>query len=252
MVKLGLKLACFLIIFSGAVHARFSLKNNVSPTKGILGVSVGILKPIAGDGQLFNGSEDAPHGDYGFSLGLDYWKSNLNSFEYHLGIKAKYAQYHFHHTPQGGSELTGYFNMLYYSLPFSIHLSLPHYSYLQAVGGVAVASMNMLGVKSGNTSSYSYSSDLDLKWVVSPELFLGVNFMEEKTDILFFKGSIIYSTFPMRNLSHAVTLSDNGTQFSSASAMPASKIELVLTIYPKWKTKKSFSNDEGINCPTSF
>ena len=142
--------------------------------------------------------------------------------------------------------------MLYYSLPFSIHLSLPNYSYIQGIGGVALASMNMLGVKNGSTSSYTYNSNLDLKWIVSPELFLGVNFMEEKTDAMFFKGSILYSTFPLKNLSHAVTLGDNNREFSSAGAMPASKIELVLTIYPKWKTKKSISNDEGINCPTSF
>ncbi|MFT6717158.1 MAG: hypothetical protein ACJA0Q_001809 [Saprospiraceae bacterium] len=218
----------------------------------MLGVSIGVLKPLGGDGQLFGNSPDAPHGDFGFSLGLDYWKKNLNSFEYHLGFKAKYLQYHFHYTPEGASELSGYFQMLYYSIPLSLHLSIPNYPYLQGIVGTSVASMNMLGVKSGNTSSYFYNSSLDLKWVVSPELFFGVNFMEEKTDFLLFKGSIVYSTFPLRNLSQKVTLGNDSQSFNSAASMPGSKIELVLTFYPKWKTKKSFSDDQGINCPTSF
>lgn len=252
MTKLTLNLACCVLIFSGVARAGFSLRNNIGPSKGMLGVSVGALKPLGGDGQIFSVSSDAPHGDYGFSLGLDYWKSNLNSFEYHVGVKAKYVQYHFHHTPEGESELTGYFQMLYYSIPFSLHLSIPNYPYLQGIIGTSVASMNVLGVKSGTTSSFQYDSSLDLKWVVSPELFLGVNFMEEKTDFLFFKGSIIYSTFPMRNLSQKVSLRNESREFTSVGSMPAGKIELVLTIYPKWKTKKSFGNDEGINCPTSF
>ncbi|MFT6747095.1 MAG: hypothetical protein ACJAZ2_001443 [Glaciecola sp.] len=224
----------------------------MSPSRGMLGVSVGVLKPLGGDGQLFDSADDTPHGDYGFSAGLDYWKKNLNSFEYHLGFKAKYVQYHFHQTPEGGGELTGYFQMLYYSVPLSLHLSIPNYPYLQAIGGVSVASMNMLGIKSGTSNSFFYNSALDLKWVVSPELFLGINFMEEKTDFLFFKGSIVYSTFPLRNLSQRVVMGNNIQEFVSASSMPGSKIELVLTFYPKWKSKKSFGNNEGINCPTDF
>lgn len=243
---------CCLLLLCVSVQAGFSLRNNVSPSRGMLGVSVGVLKPLGGDGQLFESADDTPHGDYGFSVGLDYWKKNLNSFEYHLGFKAKYVQYHFHHTPEGGSEATGYFQMLYYSIPLSLHLSIPNYPYLQAIGGVSIASMNMLGIKSGTSNSFFYNSALDLKWVVSPELFLGINFMEEKTDFLFFKGSIVYSTFPLRNLSQRVVMGNNTQEFISASSMPASKIELVLTFYPKWKSKKSFGNNEGINCPTDF
>ena len=252
MTKSALKFACCLLLVSGVAHAKFSLRNNVSPSRGMLGLSVGVLKPFGGDGQLFGNSSDTPHGDYGFSLGLDYWKRNLNSFEYHVGFKAKFVQYHFHHIPEGESELTGYFQMLYYAVPVALHLSIPSYPYLQGVFGASVASMNMLGIKSGTTSTYSYSSDLSLKWVVSPEVFLGINFMEEKTDFMFFKGSIIYSTFPLRNLSQKAMLGNSTGEFASAGSMPAGKIELVLTIYPKWKSKKSFNKDDKMNCPTSF
>jgi hypothetical protein len=252
LTKFALKFACCLLLVSGITRAKFSLKNNVSPARGMLGLSVGVLKPFGGDGQLFGNSSDSPHGDYGFSLGLDYWKRNLNSFEYHLGFKAKFVQYHFHHIPEGESELTGYFQMLYYAVPIALHLSIPNYPYLQGIVGASVASMNVLEIKSGTTSSYAYNSDLDLKWVVSPEIFLGVNFMEEKTDFLFFKGSIVYSTFPLRNLSQKVVLGNNAGEMTSAGSMKAGKIELLLTIYPKWKSKKTFGNNEGINCPTSF
>jgi len=255
LIKHALILVCCIILCGlsgGVANARFSLKNNMSPTKGMLGVNVGVLKPFGGDGQLFASDDDTPHGDYGFSAGLDYWKKNLNSFEYHLGFKAKFVQYHFHHTPEGGTELTGHFQMLYYSVPLSLHLSIPNYPYLQAVGGIAITSMNVLGVKSGATDSFTYNSTLDLKWVVAPEIFLGINFIEEKTDFMFFKGAIVISTFPMRNLSHRVSLGNGIQEFNAASSMPSGKIELVLTFYPKWKTKRSISNDEGINCPTSF
>jgi hypothetical protein len=240
------------MLLSTTLIGGFSLMNNVSPSKGMLGISAGLLKPLGGDGQLFNESSGTPHGDYGFSLGLDYWKRNLNSFEYHVGFKAKFAQYHFHHELEGGAEITGYFQKLYYSIPFALHVSIPSYPYLQGIGGVSISSMNMLGVKSGHSSSFFYNSTLDLKWIASPELFLGVNFMEEKTDFLFFKGSIIYSTFPLRNMSQKVVLGNNDVEFNSAGKMRSGKIELLLTIYPKWKSKMSVGKDEGVNCPASF
>jgi hypothetical protein len=252
-MKSSLKITTMLIVlFYSQGKARFSIKNNVSPLRGIIGLSAGVIKPFGGNGQVFGESDDTPHGDYGFTLGLDYWKKNLNSFEYHIGFKTKFVQHHFHHTPEGGNELTGYFQQLYYAIPFALHLSVPQYKHLQVIIGAAAASMNTLGTKRGNTSTFSYSSKLDLRWMVSPELFAGVNFIEEKTDALFFKGSIIYAAFPARNLSYTTTLEGDNEVLFSQRRMWSGKIELLLTFYPKWKSKKTFGNDEGINCPTSF
>lgn len=249
--SLKITILLFVLVYSH-LQARFSLKNNVSPLRGVIGLSVGVIKPFGGNGQVFGESDDTPHGDYGFILGFDYWKKNLNSFEYHIGFKTKFVQHHFHHTLGGGSELTGYFQQLYYAIPFSVHLSIPSYKYLQVIFGATAASMNTLGTKRGNTSTFSYSTKLDLRWMVSPELFAGVNFIEEKTDALFFKGSIVYAAFPARNLSYTTTLEGGNEELFSKSRMWSGKIELLLTFYPKWKSKKTFGNDEGINCPTSF
>lgn len=238
-------------LFKGQ-HAFTLLRNNVTPTRGIYGLQFGGLKPFAGDGHLFEANEDFPHGDYGVVLGFDYWKRNLNALDYHIGLNAKFVQYHFHTIGSGGEELTARFRMLYYSIPFTLHLSIPHYKYLQFLGGISIATFNTLPNTSGTLENYNYSTILDLKWFVSPELILGINFMEEKTDYFFIRGSINYTSFLMRNQSFGVNMTDGTNTLNDSRRMPSSKVVLLITVYPKWKFKRGVSNDQGVNCPQPF
>ena len=183
--------------------------SNVSPSRGMFGITVGASQPLGGDGQLFGTTPDFPHGDFGALFGFDYWKRNLNSFDYHIALNAKYVQYHFHHTPAGENELSGYFRMLYYSIPFTLHLAIPKYPFLQLFGGVALAGTNLLPVQSGTIGDFSYQTTLDLKWVASPEVILGINFIEEKTDYFILRGSINYSSFILRNQTYGAYMSND-------------------------------------------
>ncbi len=251
--KIGFVLITLAIICPQiAVAKRFSLLSNVSPTRGIVGITIGGSQALGGDGQLFGTNEDSPHGDFGLVFGFDYWKRNLNSFDYHIALNAKYIQYHFHHVPTGEEEQSGYFRMLYYSIPFTVHFPIPNYPYLQFFGGLAVAGKNLLPTQTGNLSSFTYQSNLDLKWVVSPELILGVNLIEEKTDYFIVRGSINYSNFLLRNQLYDVSLSDDTQQLESSRRMNTGKFEFQITLYPKWKFKRALGKKDGINCPSPF
>ena len=230
----------------------YSLLNNVSPNRGILGLQASVLLPFSGDGQLFQENEDFPHGDYGVSFGLDYWKSNRIGLDYHLGAVAKYVQYHFHFTPEGGTDEKGQFALFYTSIPLTFHLRIPNYRYLQLIAGVAISSMNFAPNVSGNIADYQYSTRIDLRWFVAPELILGINFMEEKTDYFFIRGSINYSAFILRNQSYWISMNNSNRTLAEAKQMPSNRVELVIAIYPKWKFKRSISKDAGINCPDPF
>lgn len=229
-----------------------SLTSNINPSRGMFGVTIGASHPFAGDGQVFAANEDYPHGDFGLIAGFDYWKRNLNSFDYHIGLNAKYLQYHFHYSPANEDEITGQFRLLYYSIPFSLNFQIPNYSFLQILGGVAITSMNLFSSQSGAVGSYEYQTLLDLKWAVSPEVFVGINFLEEKTDFMIIRGSINYSTFILRNQSFGVFMTNGNEVLSSARKMNSNKVELQITIYPKWKFKNAVGKDEGVNCPTPF
>ena len=210
------------------------------------------MLPFAGDGQLFEDNEDFPHGDYGLTLGLDYWKYNRSGLDYHLGAVAKYVQYHFHFAAEDGVEQSGRFALLYTSIPLTFHLSIPNYRYLQFIGGIAISSLNLAPNVSGNIADYQYSTRIDMRWYVAPELILGINFMEEKTDYFFIRGSINYSSFVLRNQSFWISMNNSNRTLSDARQMPSSRVELVIAIYPKWKFKRSIGKDSGINCPDPF
>lgn len=237
---------------SYGVAKPVSLSSNINPSKGMFGITAGAIQSLAGDGQVFGGTPDAPHSDFGLIFGFDYWKKNLNSLDFHVGLNAKYLQYHFHYAPTPSEDITGRLRMLYYSIPFSVHLQIPNYSFLQLIGGAAITGMNLLPAQSGIVGDYSYQSLVNLKFVVSPELFVGINFLEEKTDYFILRGSINYSSFLLRNQSFGVSLSSPTEDLSTARRMGSSKFELYITIYPKWRFKNALGKDEGINCPSPF
>jgi hypothetical protein len=228
------------------------LRNNISPSKGMLGFSVGASVPIGGNGQVLSATKDFPHSDYGVLAGLDFWKRNINAFDFHVGLIGKYQQYHFHYTPENSEELSGYFQLFYYSLPFSFHIPIPKFPYFQFLGGAALSSMNFIKSYQSNISDFVYTSSIDLNWIVMPELFVGLNFLEEKSDFFILRGSIVYSAFPLRNQDYDISMSNGTDSFSSRRAMPSGKFEVLLTLYPKWKFKRGVSKNDAINCPAPF
>ena len=207
---------------------------------------------MGGNGQVLSATKDFPHSDYGLIGGLDFWKRNLNSFDFHIGLVTKYQRYHFHYTPLNSSEASGFFNLWYASIPFSIHLPVPRFPYFQFMGGVALSGQNFIKNFSGNISDFTYQSSIDLNWMIMPELFVGLNFLEEKTDFFILRGSVIYSAFPLRNQDYEINMSNASQTFSSGRAMPSGKFEVLITLYPKWKFKKSIGKNDAINCPVAF
>lgn len=228
------------------------LRNNISPSKGMFGISLGAIVPMGGNGQVFSTNSDFPHADYGMLAGIDFWKRNIHAFDFHIGLIGKYQRYHFHYTPTNLSELSGYFSLWYYSLPISIHVPIPRFPYFQLMGGVAISSLNLYPSYTGTLGPYTYTSAIDLNWVVAPELFIGLNFLEEKTDYFILRGSAVYSAFTFRNQDYDITMTDGISTYSSKRAMPSGKVEVVLTLYPKWKFKKSMNKNDAINCPAPF
>ncbi len=219
----------------------------------MLGFSIGASVPLGGNGQVISESKDSPHADYGIIAGLDYWKRNVNSFDFHIGLLGKYQQYHFHYTPENSTDdLIGHFQLLYYSLPVSVLLPIPRFPYFQALGGVALSSMNFIKSYQSNIADFTYNSSIDLNWVVMPELFIGLNFLEEKSDRFILRGSLIYSAFPLRNQDYDITMNNASTSLSSRRAMPSGKFEVLLTLYPKWKFKRGVGKNDAINCPAPF
>lgn len=246
-------IALLLCVFPNTATSGINLlRNNISPSKGMLGFSMGASVPMGGNGQVLSATKDFPHADYGLMAGLDFWKRNVNSFDFHVGLLAKYQQYHFHFTPENAGEMSGYFRMLYYSLPVSLSLPIPRFPYFRLLSGVALSSMNFLPSYAGNIADYSYNSSVDLNWMVMPELFVGLNFLEEKTDFFILRGSIVYSAFPFRNQDYDVVMSNGSEAYSSRRAMPSGKFEVLLTLYPKWKFKRGVGKNDAINCPAPF
>lgn len=215
----------------------------------MLGITFAPILPLGGDGYIFDDENDKPHAEYGLSGGFDYWKRYSRAYDLHLGTQVKYQQYHFHYSPD---EHDGYYRFLHFSVPASITYPIPNYSYLFLRFGVALSSANIFQEREGNAGPFKYFTEFKTSWLVYPEIHLGFDFLEEKTNKFIIRAGIDYTFIPIGQMATFKTfISDNGVIVDHEGTFTPNKFQLTLSLYPIWKKKINFLK-KGHNCPNPF
>lgn len=204
------------------------------PKYGMVGISFTALRPTGGNGHLFDEEKDSPHEEFGLAGGFDFWKKYPRTYDFHVGLEAKYQQYHFHYGDD--EEFDGYFRFLHLTAPATIHFPLKNYPYIFFKGGVALSSLNLLSDNSGRVGNHAYLSKFETAWPVYPEITLGIDFLEEKGRKAYIRAGIDYTFVPLSSMGEykAYVWSGNELMVGSGSFSP-SKFQIKITVYPVWK-----------------
>lgn len=223
--------------------------SNKSPNLGMVGVSVIPILPSGGGGQIFEGSNDSPHAEFGIGGGLDYWKRYGKSYDTHLGLDLKYQQYHFHF---GEGGYNGEFQFLHLSVPASLQFPIPNYTYMFFKLGIALSSSNIIQENMGFVGENKYFTTFKTAWLLYPEILLGVDILEEKTSKFYFRVGVDYTFIPISNMgTYTASVSEDGQIKNAKGTFTPNKFQLKLTIYPIWKKKINILK-HGHNCPNPF
>lgn len=199
----------------------------------MVGISFTGIRPFGGDGHLFDEDTDTPHEEFGFGGGFDFWKKYYRTYDFHVGVEAKYQQYHFHYGQEGHD---GYFRFLHLTAPVSIHFPLKDYPYIFFKGGFALSSLNLLGDNSGTAGDNAYVSKFETAWPIYPEIILGIDFLEEKGRKAYIRAGIDYTFVPLSSMAEFDAYVWNGNELmKGAGSFNPTKIQLKITIYPIWK-----------------
>jgi hypothetical protein len=203
----------------------------------MLGFSASAARPFGGGGHLFDDKgTDKPHAEFGLSGGFDYWKRYQRTYDIHVGLEAKYQQYHFHY---GVDDFDGYFRFTHISVPITIHFPFKNYPYIFAKVGVALSSLNLLSDNTGAIGENSYIANLQTAWPVYPEVILGIDFLEEKSKKAYVRVGIDFTFIPIGSMGeYNAYVSDNTTITTGRGTFTPNKIQLKIIVYPKWKKRK--------------
>ena len=223
-------------MFAGR-NLSFLNSGNRNPKYGMLGFSFLAARPLGGGGHLFDEQgSDKPHGEFGLSGGFDYWKRYQRTYDFHIGLEAKYQQYHFHY---GSNGLDGYFRFMHISVPITVHFPFKNYPFIFVKGGVSLNSLNILGDNNGAIGINSYIAKFQTAWPVYPEVILGIDFLEEKSKKAYVRVGIDFTFIPIGSMAqYDAFVSDNVSVTKGSGTFTPNKIQLKLVVYPKWKKKK--------------
>lgn len=202
----------------------------------MLGFTFQAARPFGGGGHLFDG-KDKPHGEFGLSGGFDYWKRYQRTYDFHIGLEAKYQQYHFHY---GADQFDGYFRFLHISTPVTMHFPFKNYPYIFVKGGVALSSLNLMSDNTGSLgASNSYIAKFETAWPVYPEIILGIDFLEEKSKKAYVRVGIDFTFVPISSMGKFDAFVSDGSVITTGSGtFSPNKIQIKIAIYPKWKKTK--------------
>lgn len=223
--------------------------NNKDPKNGMIGFSFTPILPTGGDGHTFEDDKDSPHPEYGLAGGLDYWKRYGRAYDTHLALDLKYQQYHFHH---GLNQKNGQFRFLHVTVPASLHYPIPNYSYMFFKVGVALSSANIFQQNIGFVDGNKYFTTFKTSWLIYPEMTLGFDILEEKTQKFYFRAGIDYTFVPISKMGEfRSSVSSNGIIETSSGSFTPNKFQLKITFYPFMK--KEFNHEkQGHRCPSPF
>jgi len=202
----------------------------------MIGFSFQAARPVGGGGHLFDEGDDTPHGEFGLSGGLDYWKRYPRTYDFHAGLEVKYQQYHFHYGPD---QFDGYFRFVNISAPMTMHFPFKNYPYIFIKGGFALSSLNLVAANSGSLGPNSYIAEFQTAWPVYPEIILGIDFLEEKSKKAYVRVGIDFTFVPISSMGEFdAFVSDDGIITQGSGTFSPNKIQIKIVIYPKWKKTK--------------
>lgn len=236
-------LCCFYILPTQALDFW---KDNTNPKRGVLGVIVGGGLLFGGNGEVFEDPQDVPHGEFTLNLGIDYWWAVHQNFNLYFSVLSNYHQAHFHQSINTVS-YDGYYRQLFISLPIAIEYPIPKYPYLALRAGVAASFDNVWGKTAGDLIGFNYSTSVQHDWLISPDLFVGINFLEEELPKFNVKAMIQYAFFPFSGMQQNTNLSFIPDDLSHEGAMNSERLQLLFVLYPKWKIKSKVGDNS--NCP---
>ena len=201
----------------------------------MIGFSFQASRPFGGGGHLFDEGNDRPHGEFGLSGGIDFWKRYQQIYDFHIGLEAKYQQYHFHY---GSNQFDGYFRFVHISSPITMHFPFRNYPYIFFKGGFALSSLNLVAPNLGSLGPNSYIAEFQTTWPVYPEIILGIDFLEEKSKKAYVRIGIDFTFIPINSMGEFSAFVSDGTVITSGSGtFSPNKIQIKIAIYPKWKRK---------------
>lgn len=229
-----LTLSCIQLYAVG--NLSFLNSGNRNPKYGMIGFSFQAARPVGGGGHLFDEGDDTPHGEFGLSGGLDYWKRYPRTYDFHAGLEVKYQQYHFHYGPD---QFDGYFRFVNISAPMTMHFPFKNYPYIFIKGGFALSSLNLVAANSGSLGPNSYIAEFQTAWPVYPEIILGIDFLEEKSKKAYVRVGIDFTFVPISSMGEFdAFVSDDGIITQGSGTFSPNKIQIKIVIYPKWKKTK--------------
>ena len=230
-----LTLSC-LHTFAGG-NLSFLNNGNKNPKYGMLGFSFIAARPLGGGGHLFDEKgTDKPHGEFGLAGGFDYWKRYLRTYDIHIGLEAKYQQYHFHY---GVNDFDGYFRFMHLSIPITMQFPFKNYPYIFVKAGVALSSLNILSNNSGSIKNNSYIAEFQTAWPIYPEIILGIDFLEEQGKKAYVRVGIDFTFIPISSMAtYNAFVSNNVITSKGSGTFTPNKVQLKIVIYPKWKKRK--------------
>lgn len=222
--------------FAGG-NLSFLNNGNKNPKYGMLGFSFIAARPLGGGGHLFDDKgTDKPHGEFGLAGGFDYWKRYLRTYDIHIGLEAKYQQYHFHY---GVNDFDGYFRFMHLSIPITMQFPFKNYPYIFVKAGVALSSLNILSNNSGSIKNNSYIAEFQTAWPIYPEIILGIDFLEEQGKKAYVRVGIDFTFVPISSMAtYDAFVSNNVIISKGTGTFTPNKVQLKIVVYPKWKKRK--------------
>ena len=222
--------------FAGG-NLSFLNNGNKNPKYGMLGFSFIAARPLGGGGHLFDEKgTDKPHGEFGLAGGFDYWKRYLRTYDIHIGLEAKYQQYHFHY---GVNDFDGYFRFMHLSIPITMQFPFKNYPYIFVKAGVALSSLNILSNNSGSIKNNSYIAEFQTAWPIYPEIILGIDFLEEQGKKAYVRVGIDFTFVPISSMAtYDAFVSNNVIISKGTGTFTPNKVQLKIVVYPKWKKRK--------------
>lgn len=244
--KIFPSLLLLLVIFSQNTKSQSFWKDNTSLDKGVLGFNLGGALLFGGNGEIFNSASETPHGEYGILTGLDYFIKINRRYNINLSLLGNYQQAHFHFDINNET-YDGYYRHLFLNIPIAIELPIPNYTYIHVRTGLSINSKNLWLPVNQNLASFPYTTKINTSWILYPEFFIGLSFLEEETSNFFIRAYIQYSANLLRAHVQETELKYISNTLKHKGIYDSSRAQLILAFYPKWKIKSTIKQSK--DCP---
>jgi hypothetical protein len=235
-----------IVFFFQNTQSQSFWKNNTSPDKGLLGLNLGGALLFGGNGEIFNSSNETPHGEYGILAGLDYFIKINRLYNINISLLSNYQQAHFHFDVNNET-YDGFYRHFFINVPIAIELPIPNYSYIHFRTGISINSRNIWQPVNSNIAGFTYTTQINTKLFMYPEIFFGLSFLEEETNNFFIRAYIQYSADIFRSQVQQTELEYISTTFSHKGIYNSSRAQLIFSFYPKWKIKSTIKQSK--DCP---